>query len=135
MANQPSSQIAPATALGQLLQEHPELPELAWSIPRNHGVLKGSLYADDHPFEVLRAYADVLGGSIRPGTEPGDEFDSCGLRRRMHRLTTTWRDVTVIVEATATVGLCGAQYLPGRLAEQRHQMGDAAVPTNWAVAS
>lgn len=133
MANQPSSQIAPATALGQLLQEHPELPALEWSIPRRHGVLRGVLYADDHPFEVLRAYAEVLGGAIRPGTEPGDEFESCGLRRRMHRLRTTWRDVPVVVEATATVGLCGPQYRPGQLAEQRHQVGDAAVPQEWAV--
>ncbi|MFD8866072.1 hypothetical protein ACFV1F_17135 [Streptomyces sp. NPDC059590] len=133
MANQPSSQIAPAAALGQLLQEHPELPKLEWSIPRNHGVLKGSLYADDHPFEVLRAYADVLGGSIRPDTGLGADFESAGLRRRVHRLTATWRDVPVVVEATATVGLCGTQYLPGQLAEQRHQLGDAAVPTVWAV--
>lgn len=133
MSTKPSPQIAPATALGQLLQEHPELPQLEWSIPRTHGVLRGVLYADDHPFEVLRAYAEVLGGAIRPGTGPGDEFESCGLRRRVHRLTTTWRDVTVVVEASATVGLCGAQYLPGRLAEQRHQMSDAAVPSEWAV--
>ncbi|MEU8473703.1 hypothetical protein [Streptomyces hygroscopicus] len=133
MNAQRSPQIAPATALGQLLQEHPELPPVEWTVPRTHGVLKGALYADDHPFEVLRAYADVLGGSIRPDTSPGSEFESAGLRRRVHRLTATWRDVTVIVEATATVGLCGAQYLPGQLAEQRHQLDDAAVPTAWAV--
>ncbi|MEU5608395.1 hypothetical protein AB0H03_06505 [Streptomyces sparsogenes] len=133
MNAQRSPQIAPATALGQLLQEHPELPTLEWSIPRTHGVLRGVLYADDHPFEVLRAYAEVLGGAIRPGTGPGDEFESCGLRRRMHRLTTTWRDVRVVVEASATVGLCGSVYLPGQMAEQRHQMSDAAVPSEWAV--
>ncbi|MEU9792944.1 hypothetical protein AB0E27_20340 [Streptomyces sparsogenes] len=133
MNAQRSPQIAPATALGQLLQEHPELPPLEWSIPRTHGVLRGVLYADDHPFEVLRAYAEVLGGAIRPGDRPGDEFESCGLRRRMHRLTATWRDVTVVVEASATVGLCGSVYLAGQMAEQRHQVGDAAVPAGWAV--
>ncbi|WP_413102280.1 hypothetical protein [Streptomyces sp. Inha503] len=133
MSKKPSPQIAPATALGQLLSEHPELPPVEWTVPRTHGVLKGALFADDHPFEVLRAYADVFGGSIRPDTSPGAEFESAGLVRRVHRLTTTWRDVPIVVEATATVGLCGARFLPGQLAEQRHQLGDAPVPSAWAV--
>lgn len=134
MAMKPSSQITPATALAQLLQEHPLLPPVEWKIPRGgHGVLLGVLYADDHPFEVLRAYADVLGGSIRPSTGPGAEFVADGLRRRVHRLSTTWRDVPVVVEATATVGLCGPQWVAGQMAEQRHQLVDAAAPDVWAV--
>lgn len=125
MSSQPI-QIAPAVALVQLLQEHPELPPLTWTIQRGGSAeLRGDAYAEQHPFEVLRAWADVLGGEIAPDRT---DFECGGLVRRMHRLSAVWRDVRVVVSAAATVGVYGPVFAAGAVAEQRHQLVDPAVP-------
>jgi hypothetical protein len=126
MSRKRNPQLAPAAALVQLLQEHPDLPALTWTIQRGGPAeLRGDAYAEDHPFEVLRSWADVLGGEITPDTA---DFECGGLRRRMHRLTTVWRDVRVVVSAAATVGVYGPVFVAGLVAEQRHQLVDPAVP-------
>jgi hypothetical protein len=86
-----STQLSAATALVQLLQEHPELPEAGWSIGSVIADLHGSLYGG---MESLAAYAEVLGGSVRSAM---DTFEVRGQRVRRHVLKTVWRDVPVEV--------------------------------------
>ncbi|MCX4703932.1 hypothetical protein [Streptomyces sp. NBC_01373] len=86
-----TGQLSAATALVQLLTEHPELPEGAWSIgsiiPDLHGTVYGGMAA-------LAAYAAALGGSVRAAA---DTFELRGQRMRRHVLRTVWRDVPVEV--------------------------------------
>ena len=86
-----STQLSAATALVQLLQEHPELPEAGWSIGSIIQDLHGSLYGG---MESLSAYAEVLGGSVRAAA---DTFELRGQRVRRHVLKSVWRDVPVEV--------------------------------------
>lgn len=128
MAMKPSSQIAPATALVQLLQEHPELPEALWTV--NGATLHGHVYGPNAGhFDALRAYAEVFGGSIRPrhSYRLGEET------LRVHELTTCWRDVRLVVAVSVPVGMHDPQLMAGLLAEQRHQLMDPAAPGVWAV--
>ena len=83
-------QLGPATALVQLLGEHPELPSVSWDIRSgDKPVLHGHVHRGD--MDTLRLYAETLGGSIRPG----NDFELAGQPVRSHYLTTVWRDVPV----------------------------------------
>lgn len=92
-----STQLSAATALAQLLQEHPELPEAGWSIGTIVPDLRGSLYGG---MASLSAYAEVLGGSVRAAKET---FELRGQRVRRHVLKTVWRDVPVEVAVVLPV--------------------------------
>ncbi|WP_225840256.1 hypothetical protein [Streptomyces sp. NK08204] len=93
-----STQISAATALVQLLTEHPELSEhLTWSISRTSPVLVG--YIHDGGMRVLADCADFLGGSIRAGVEHGSSAE----RLRQHVLTARWRDVPVEIIVSVPV--------------------------------
>lgn len=128
MSTKPSPQIAPATALVQLLQEHPGLPEAIWTV--NGPTLRGHVYGPNAGnFDALRAYAEALGGSIRPR----HSYSSCGETLRLHELTTCWRDVRLAVAVSVPEGLHDPRLMVGLLAEQRHQVLDPAVPADWAV--
>ncbi|MEU0372388.1 hypothetical protein ABZ070_19380 [Streptomyces sp. NPDC006283] len=104
MNTKPIPQVAPATALVQLLKENPHLPLLDWELS-NSGCLSGYTVNDDVDMRpVIGAYADVLGG------EP-TEFvfqASDGVRKYSATLTVTWRDVTVSVK-----GICRASSVAG----------------------
>lgn len=91
MASSSQTQISAATALVQLLKEHPELPEAAWSIGSIIPDLHGSVYGG---MASLSAYAEVLGGSVRAAV---DTFELRGERMRRHVLKAVWRDVPVEV--------------------------------------
>lgn len=92
MASQ-STQLSAATALVQLLTEHPELSErMSWSISRSHAVLCGFIHDGGMP--VLVGCAQIMGGSIRPDDHT---HESGGQRKRTHVLSSTWRDVPVQV--------------------------------------
>lgn len=95
-------QLGPAVVLAQLISEHPELPPVEWNIRIHDGALHGVHYLADEPFELLRMYAEVLGGSIRP--EPTENYTS-GTRgeREMHELSARWRDVRIVVRVAVTV--------------------------------
>lgn len=95
-------QASPAVVLGQLIAEYPELPPVEWNIRINDGALHGVHYLAEEPFELLRLYAEVLGGSIRP--EPTETYtsDSRG-EREMHELSARWRDVRIVVRVAVTV--------------------------------
>lgn len=87
-------QLGPATALVQLLTEHPELPAVSWDIQiGDRPVLHGHIHYGD--MDALRVYAEALGGSIRPVRD----FELAGRPVRSHYLTTVWRDVPVEVVA------------------------------------
>ncbi len=96
MKTQPISQLSAATALVQLLQEHPELPEAGWSI----GVL-----SDLHGFvrtesmAVLDAYQRVIGGSV----QAANRYEDRGRTLRRHVLRAVWRDVPVEVVVSLPV--------------------------------
>ncbi|MBX9392211.1 hypothetical protein K4749_01020 [Streptomyces sp. TRM72054] len=87
---QHSTQLSAATALVQLLQEHPNLAAAEWSISSVIPSLRGFVFGGD--MAALAAYADVLGGSIRASKNTHEDQ---GQRVRSHRLTTVWRDVPV----------------------------------------
>lgn len=98
MASNPTSQISAATALVQLLTEHPDLSEhVTWSISRTAPTLTG--YIVDGAMSVLAECAEWLGGSIRAGRE----YDSGAERLRQHVLTARWRDVLVEVVVSVPV--------------------------------
>lgn len=93
-----STQLSAATALVQLLQDHPELPAVSWDIQTaDRPVLHGHIHRGD--MDALRFYAEVLGGSIRPV----QDFELAGRPVRSHYLTSVWRDVPV--ELVAVVPL------------------------------
>jgi hypothetical protein len=92
-SSQNQTQLSAATALVELLTEHPELSEhVSWSISRSHAVLCGFIHDGGMP--VLAACAQIVGGSIRPDDHT---HESGGQRKRTHVLTSTWRDVRVQV--------------------------------------
>lgn len=97
MATSSQNQISAATALVQLLKEHPDLPEAGWSIgsiiPDLHGHLYGGM-------EDLTAYAAVLGGSVRAAEQT---YELRGQRVRRHVLKTVWRDVPVEIAVALPV--------------------------------
>ena len=86
-----SPQLSAATALVQLLTEHPELPEAGWSI--------GSVFPDLHGFvhsdvmEALDAYRAVLGGEVHVA----NCYEVRGRTLQRHVLAAVWRDVPVEV--------------------------------------
>jgi hypothetical protein len=93
-----STQISAATALVQLLQEHPDLSEnLSWTISRTSPTLVG--YIHDGGMRVLADCAQIVGGSIRAG----GEIERDDQRLRQHVLSSRWRDVPVEVLLTLPV--------------------------------
>lgn len=92
-----STQLSAATALVQLLTEHPELQAAGWSIDSVNPTLHGHLH--EGGMAALAAYADLLGGSVRAG----HEFVYGGERLRSHRLSTVWRDVPVEIAVALPV--------------------------------
>ena len=91
MSTNRTPQLGAAMALVELLKENPELAAGSWSIDSMTGTLHGHLHGAG--FEELAAYAEVLGGSIRPNRD----YEYAGRMMRPHYLTATWRDVTVEV--------------------------------------
>ncbi|MFF8679554.1 hypothetical protein ACF07F_16745 [Streptomyces sp. NPDC015237] len=90
-------QLGPATALVQLLQEHPELPTASWAIGSIVPDLSGHLYGG---MAELAAYAEVLGGSVRTAKVT---YKLRGQEVRRHVLKTVWRDVPVEVSVALPV--------------------------------
>ncbi|NUS79128.1 MAG: hypothetical protein HOV70_23415 [Streptomyces sp.] len=91
-------QLGPATALVQLLTEHPNLPAAEWSMGSVTAELRGFVYGSG--MEALALYADVLGGSIRAAQST---YEDQGRQVRAHRLSSVWRDVPVVVTVTLPV--------------------------------
>ncbi|WP_033307397.1 hypothetical protein RFN58_07190 [Streptomyces iakyrus] len=92
------TQISAATALVQLLAEHPHLPEASWSIGSVMAELRGFVHADS--LEGLHAYQDVLGGDVHAA----NSYEHLGRTMRRHVLDTVWRDVPVEVVVAVPVG-------------------------------
>ena len=92
-----TTQISAATALVQLVTEHPELPVAGWTIGSIIPDLSGHLYGG---MAELAAYAEVLGGSIRAADLT---YEVRGRRVRRHVLKTVWRDVPVEVAVALPV--------------------------------
>lgn len=100
METKGNAQLSAATALVQLLTEHPVLSDhVSWSIPRTYPSLTG--YIHDGGMGVLADCAKALGGSIRAGRE----YESGGERLRQHTLSSVWRDVRVEVTLTLPVAV------------------------------
>jgi hypothetical protein len=98
-----STQLSAATALVQLLQEHPELHAAEWSFGSTIPALHGFLYRGD--MAALAAYADVIGGSIGvDGT-----YEDRGTTLQRHTLKTVWRDVRVEIVVSLPVAVEAAQ--------------------------
>ncbi|THA50829.1 hypothetical protein [Streptomyces sp. A1136] len=87
-------QASAATALSQLLTEHPEVVGLTWSI-NTLGVLEGEQHAETGHGQVVDDCAQVLGG-----TAAHTVLSRAGDRLGLAQLTTTWRDVPVHVWAS-----------------------------------
>ena len=87
------TQLSAATALVQLLTEHPELSEhMSWSISRVGAQLVGFIH--DGGMQVLADCAEFMGGSVRADEST---YERGGQRLRTHVLSSTWRDVPVQV--------------------------------------
>jgi len=98
LKTQPISQLSAATALVQLLQEHPHLTAAEWSINSVTGELRGFVYGAG--MKALAQYADVLGGSIQADKHT---YEDQGRQVRAHRLSSVWRDVRVVVTVALPV--------------------------------
>ncbi|UOB09142.1 hypothetical protein MQE23_08760 [Streptomyces sp. HP-A2021] len=90
MANN-STQLSAATALTQLLMEHPDLPEAGWSIGSVMAELRGFVHTDS--LAGLLAYQEVLGGDVHVA----NCYEHLGRTMRRHVLNAVWRDVPVEV--------------------------------------
>jgi hypothetical protein len=97
MATSSQTQSSAAIALVQILTDYPELPVAGWYIDTTCPALIGHLHEGGMP--ALAAYADVLGGSIRAGSE----YVSDGETLRSHKLSAKWRDVLVEVRVSLPV--------------------------------
>ncbi|MFG3276178.1 hypothetical protein [Streptomyces luteogriseus] len=86
-----STQISAATALVQLLKEHPDLPEAGWSIGSVISELRGFVHTDS--LAGLLAYQGVLGGDVHEA----NSYEHLGRTMRRHVLNAVWRDVPVEV--------------------------------------
>jgi hypothetical protein len=94
-----STQLSAATALVQLLQEHPELHAAEWSFGSVVPKLCGFLYRGD--MAALAAYADVVGGSVRADAT----YEDRGVTLRRHVLSAVWRDVSVEIVVSLPVAV------------------------------
>jgi hypothetical protein len=108
---------SPATALERLRAEHPDLPEMARTVIVGRHIHLDLLATD---FDSIRAYAEALGGSIRPLRQ----FMFGDTKLRTHELATTWQGVPVRVSIDVPLAESGAWYRECQLAEQRHQVCD-----------
>lgn len=99
MGSNSSSQLSAATALAELLKEHPDLPQAGWTIGTIIPDLHGHLYGE---MPELAAYADLLGGSVRAAEKT---FELRGQQVRSHVLTSVWRDVPVQVSVALPVSV------------------------------
>lgn len=87
-----ASQLGASLALSQLLTEGPHLWPCTWNINPVNSRLAGRL-TSGAAMEHLHEYAEMLGGSVRPG--PDESFH--GLIMRPHTLTARWREAVVQV--------------------------------------
>ena len=86
-----NARLSAATALVQLLQEHPELPDAGWSIGSVFAELRGFVHADS--LSALDAYQAVLGGDVHAE----NCYEHLGRTLRRYVLGAVWRDVRVEV--------------------------------------
>ncbi|MYR46748.1 hypothetical protein [Streptomyces sp. SID5910] len=98
MKTQPIPQLGPATALVQLLTEHPELPATEWSMSSVMPELRGFVYGAG--MQALAEYAAVLGGTIRAAE---NTYVDQRQEVRAHRLSSVWRDVPVVITVSLPV--------------------------------
>lgn len=89
-----SPQSTAATALSQLLQEHPELAGLAWSID-TLGTLRGEQRAQTGTGQVVDDCAQIL-----HGTPVRTTLNRDGDHLVLAQLATVWRDVPVEIWAS-----------------------------------
>jgi hypothetical protein len=92
-SSQTQTQLSAATALLQLLTEHPELPVLGWTINPT-GWWSGAKY-DDAGFDAraaMAAFVAVVGGEPHEMRRPADENEA-GEERFATVLNARWRDV------------------------------------------
>lgn len=99
MKNNPIPQLAPAMALAQLLQEHPELPAVDWQVSST-GFFSGTFTSDEDARPVAEAYAAVLGGEPLSYT-----YSRSGDVRQAFQLQTVWRDVRFDVWLSGSVSV------------------------------
>jgi hypothetical protein len=100
LKTQPISQHSVATALVQLLKEHPELSDvLSWTIGRVRPTLTGVVHTGG--MEVLDRCAGIVGGSVEVSAPYGQD----GRMVRQHVLSSVWRDVPVEVIVSLPVAV------------------------------
>ena len=100
-SSQNQSQATAATALVQLLQQHPEHPKVAWRVPDHDpliGSLHGSLSSKRDVVAAVAAWAGFLG--VEPRRTP---FVYEGVERVELSVETVWRDVPVSVHGSCLV--------------------------------
>lgn len=100
MASSSQTQLSAATALVQLLAEHPDLSEfVTWSISRTRPKLVG--YVQDGGLTVLSACANYLGADV----ESSHVYESGDHLMRQYVVEVVWRDVPVEVLVSLPVAV------------------------------
>ncbi|MEV3857790.1 hypothetical protein AB0J38_26125 [Streptomyces sp. NPDC050095] len=99
MGSNSTSQLSAATALVELLKEHPELPVANWQIGSIVPDLTGFLYGG---MSELVAYVDVLGGQVRAAEHT---YTVRGREVRRHCVKAVWRDVPIEVGVAVPVAV------------------------------
>ncbi|MET9138845.1 hypothetical protein [Streptomyces parvulus] len=104
MKTNPISQLGPATALVQLLQEHRELAPATWRIDRD-GLLSATVAfnADFDVRSAMAAYAEALGAVLHE-----QPVSSAGEERMTFHVFAKWRDVQVNVWASCSAAAAGS---------------------------
>lgn len=91
MTSIPNRQLTSATALAQLLTDHPELPALDWTINKR-GVLTGSQFGVEDLPSLTEEITGVLGGTSH---ESWFTSGKDGLPHPVVHVDAVWRDVPV----------------------------------------
>ncbi|MFC9341405.1 hypothetical protein ACFT0G_25250 [Streptomyces sp. NPDC057020] len=94
MKQHSTPQASAATALSQLLSEHPSVTGLTWSI-NTLGVLEGVQHGETGQGQVVDDCAQILGG-----TAARTVLTRAGDRLGLAELVTVWRDVPIKVWAS-----------------------------------
>lgn len=100
MATSSQTQLSATLALTQLLMENPGLPVARWRVDPD-GLLSGTIgvHAETDMRDSVRAYAEVLGGSVSEGWFTSKEAGASV----SVSLYATWRDVKISVWGTCLV--------------------------------
>jgi hypothetical protein len=97
-----------ATALAQLLGDHPDMPALDWSIFAD-GTLSGSKFSVEDPTAIADTITGLLGGT---SYESAYTSGKDGLRHPVVHIDVMWRDVALKMSVGGSIPIPAPVALP-----------------------